>query len=92
MDGYSLRLVLSLHQAAQQNQRAEMVAVANAVSAGVSNSLDLAFNGGKGNIMKRFADLLLKTEMPEKKPHPNINQQAAAFLSGLPVRNMVEHG
>ena len=91
MDGYSLRLVLSLHQAAQQNQRAEMVTIANAVSAGVSNSLDLAFNGGKGNIMKRFADVLLKTEMPEKKSHPNINEQAAAFLSGLPVR-MVEHG
>ena len=88
MDGYSLRLVLSLHQAAQQNQRAEMVAVANAVSAGVSNSLDLAFNGGKGNIMKRFADVLLKTEMSEKKPHPQISEQAAAFLGSLPVKQV----
>lgn len=83
-----MRLVLSLHQAAQQNQRAEMVAVANAVSAGVSNSLDLAFNGGKGNIMKRFADVLLKTEMPEKKPHLHISERAAGFLSGLPVRKV----
>ncbi len=91
INSYPLRLVLSLHKAVRQNRSLEMVAMANAISAGVSNSLDLAFNLGKGNIMKRYSEFLLKVEAPEKKPPRVISERAAAFLSGLPVCNKVSN-
>jgi len=83
-----LRLLLLLHKTVQQNRSLEMVVMANAVSAGVSHSLDLAFNSGKGNILKRYGDFLLKTETPVKQRHRAINERAAAFLGSLPVKQV----
>lgn len=88
---YPLRLVIHLHQASVLNRKVEMVTLANAVSVGVSNSLDVALGQGKGKVLERFAHLMLDTELVINKRRPALSERAAAFLGGLPSRK-VSHG
>ena len=67
---YPLRLVTYLHQAAHLNRRSEMVLLANVVSIGVSHSLDLALDKGRGKVLERFADLMLDAAINVKKRRP----------------------
>jgi len=69
------------------NRKVEAVVLANAVSAGVSNSLDLTLGQGKGKVLERFADLMLGTKIQIKKNRrPALSDRAASFFGSLPVR------
>ena len=88
---YPLRLVTHLHQAAHLNRRSEMVLLANVVSIGVSHSLDLALDKGKGKVLERFADLMLEAAITVKKRRPAMSERAASFFGSLPAKKAV-HG
>lgn len=57
---YPISLVRSLIEASQWNKRMDLLLQAQAITIGVSNSLDGAFGKGKGKILEKFEKALFK--------------------------------
>lgn len=80
-------LVVNLHRAAMENQKAELQGRVLGFSVAVMNALDMAFGGGKGKILEKWLKAMDdpgKAEAGGAK-RPTISPGAQAFFSGLPV-------
>lgn len=85
---YPISIVRSLIESSQWNKRVDLFLQAQAITVGVSNSLDAAFGKGRGKILDKFEKALFK----DTKKSKNVDEAANKILGvfGVPGRSDVD--
>ena len=85
---YPISTVKSLIEASQWNKRVDVLLQSQAITVGVSNSLDAAFGKGKGKVLDKFEKSLFKQFSRSKDSKDAKKKILGAF--GLPSREPVD--
>ena len=80
-------LVVNLHRAAMENQKAELQGQVLGFSVAVMNALDIALGGGKGKILENWLKVMDDSGKAEAggTKRSTLSPGAKAFFGGLPV-------
>jgi hypothetical protein len=79
-------LVLNLHRAALENQKQALKATVIGESIAITYALDLAFNKGKGEVMKQWLKAMDGEECEPKQKAP-ASPEVMGFFMSLPRKD-----
>jgi cell division inhibitor SulA len=86
LDGYPATAVKGLLAASRMLKRRHLVEHTMALTVAVSGALDLALNRGKGKVLEKWMEEMMKEEEKNLTRKAKMSERAFSFFTAMPRR------